>query len=359
MRILVATGSSGGHISPALGFLDALKDKNIETLLVLPKRSIVNQIQPFDYKVDYISISPIKLSLDFNNFFAILKFFKGFLESIFILLFFRPYVVVGFGSLTCVPLVMSAWLFRIRTLIHEQNVVPGRANRFLARFTDKITISFTETKSYFKGYQEKIVLTGNPMRKDLILINRMEASRFFGFTHDKFTILVMGGSLGSHSINVNFLKTISSLSDKYNLQVIHISGLKDYDFLKTRYRDLKVNIRLFSFLKSMQYAYSASDLVVSRAGATSIAEMIFFRIPAIIVPYPYAYKHQLNNAKVLEKKGCAIIIQDNELDADILTPAIIGLINNSDRLKEIRSSYDNFLKTNANDLLLDEVLSLN
>ena len=361
MRILIVTGSSSGHIFPALGFLEVLKDKykNIETLLVLPKKSIVNQTQTFGHKVDYISISPIKLRFDFKNIAAILKFFKSFLESIFILSVFRPHIVVGFGSLTCIPLVMSAWLFRIKTLIHEQNVVPGRANRFLARFTDKITISFAETRGYLKDYQKKIALTGNPLRKELIRVDKNKAISFFGFSDDKFTILVMGGSLGSHNINVEFLRAISTISDKRNLQIIHLSGFKDYDLLKQNYKDSNVNVRLFGFLQSMQYAYSACDLVICRAGATSIAEVIFFGIPAIIIPYPYAYGHQLGNAKVLESKGCAIIIQDKELDTDILRQVIVNLLNNSDKLNEMHLSYDNLYMPNANDLLADMVLSLN
>ena len=168
MRILVITGASGGHIFPALGFLDILRDKykDISTLLVLPRiNNIINQMQKFDYQVKYISVSSIKLNLDFKNFMAIFRFFKGTLESIVILLSFKPDIIVGFGSLVSVPMVMLAWLLRIKTLIHEQNVIPGRANRFLARFNDKIAVSFAETEGYLKKYKRKVVLTGNPIRR--------------------------------------------------------------------------------------------------------------------------------------------------------------------------------------------------
>lgn len=362
LRILVITGASGGHIFPVLAFLDTLKEKqknNIDILLVLPKRNITEQLGTFDYNINYLSISSIKLSLDFKNIVAIFRFFKGSLESIFIILRFKPTIVVGFGSLTCIPMVILARVFGIKTLIHEQNIIPGRANRLLTKFTDRIAISFSQTKGYFKDYQRKIVLTGNPIRRELKRCPKFEALDFFGFSDDKFTILVMGGSLGSHNINVGFLENISGLSDKRNLQIIHLAGLKDCDLLKQSYKDLDVCVRLFSFLKPMQYAYSACDLVISRAGATTIAEIIFFRLPAIIVPYPYAYQHQFNNAKILESKGCAIIIEDNQLQhTGILSEVIDELINDPAKLTMMRSHYNNFPDLNANVLLVDEVLSL-
>jgi len=357
MKILVVTGASGGHIFPALSFLDTLKDKykDIDTLLILPKRSLgVSKIAD-DSKIRYISISTINLSFSPRNFIALLRFFKGSLESLILLLEFRPDIVVGFGSLACVPMVLLAWIFRIKTLIHEQNVIPGQANRLLAKFSDKIAISFKETRDYFKGSSRKIVFTGNLIRKELKRIDRNKALDFFGLGSDKFTILVMGGSAGSHRINLGFLNAISKSWSKSDFQIIHSSGLKDYDLLKDSYKDLGINFKLFGFLNEMQHAYSACDLVICRAGATSLSEIIFFGLPAIIIPYPFAYAHQINNAKVLENKGCAIIIKDNELDGNILRQTIEGLINNPKEIKKMRLAYDNIIVANANDLLVDEV----
>jgi len=377
MRVLVATGASGGHIFPALGFIDTLKEryKDIDILLVLPRSSlkliialeegrglpeknIKNQIENFGYKINYISISAIKLSLDFKNMVNILNFFKGTFESIFILLRFQPDIVVGFGSLVCIPLVLFAWAFRIKTLIHEQNVIPGLANRFLAKFTNGINVSFEQTKDYLKNNKKKIVTTGNPIRKQLIQIDKNKALDFFKFSDTKITILVMGGSLGSHKINLAFLKAISELADRSKLQIIHLSGIGDYELLSSHYRDSNVNVRLFSFLKPIQYAYSVSDLVISRGGATTISEIVYFRLPAIIIPYPYAYKHQLSNAKILEENACAIIIKDEELDTDILRKTIESLMNNPDKLENMHSGYNHLPAYHAGDLMVKEVVSL-
>lgn len=360
MRVLVVSGATAGHIFPALSFLDTLnKYNNVDTLLILPKISLERAITiTRGYNVRYISIVQIKPRIDFRNFIAILKFFQGSLESLVLLLEFRPNVVVGFGTLVSAPIVLLAWIFRIRTLIHEQNVIPGRANRFLAKFTDRVAISFVKTKDYFKVHSERIVLTGNPIRNEFKRITKFNALDFFGLSHDKFTILVMGGSSGSHRINTAFLNAISMISDRSKLQVIHLTGLKDYDLINSAYRNLNINAKSFTFLKGMVYAYNASDLVVCRAGATTIAEIIFFGLPAIIIPYPFAYKHQLNNAKFLEAKGGAVIIEDDNLDTPILKETIEGLINNYYRLKKMRDNYNDIPELAAGDLLVKEAMAL-
>lgn len=361
VKILVVTGASGGHIFPALSFLDALKDryKDVDTLLALPKRSQKYNIIPDNYNAHYISIANIKLSFDSRFFFDLLKFFKGSLESLILILGFRPDAVVGFGSLVSIPLVLLAWIFRIRTLIHEQNVIPGRANRFLAKFSDRIAISFEETKNYFKGSSRKVVFTGNPIRREFKRIDKNKALDFFGLSSDGFTILVMGGSIGSHSINTGFASAISKIRDKAKFQIIHLIGYKDYDLLKNSYKDLGINARLFNFLKEMEYAYSVCDLVICRAGATTVTEIIFFGLPAIIIPYPLAYQHQVSNARFLENKGCAIIIKDSELDNGIFSQTIEDLIKNPDKIRNMRANYNNISLPKADDLLVDEVMSLN
>ncbi len=361
MRVLVATGSSGGHIFPALSFLQALegKRKGIDVLLALPKKSIKNRLPKSTFKIKYISISAVRLKWNFKNLLNIFEFLKGSLESLFLLLEFRPHIVVGFGTLSSVPLVIFAWLFRTKTLIHEQNVIPGRANRLLARFVDKIAVSFRETTRYLKD-DYKITLTGNPIRKEFLKeINRAEALNFFGFSEDKFTILVMGGSQGSHKINLAFSRAISSIPDNLRFQVIHISGADDYDLLKDSYRKFNLSIKLFSFLEDMRYAYSVSGLAVCRAGAGTIGELIFFGLPAIIIPYPFAYKHQSANAQVLAETGSAIVIEDDKLNAGILKDTLTGLLNNPARINLMHSSYSSIFKPDAASLLADLALSLN
>lgn len=360
MRILVVAGASGGHIFPALSFLEELKDKDKDArlLLVLPRKNAAGRIEDYGYDVRYISISAVKPQISLRNLGAIWGLFKGALESIFLLRGFSPDLVVGFGSVVSVPLVLFARIFGIKTLIHEQNLLPGRANKFLARFADKIAVSFEKTSCYFAGYNKKTVVTGNPIRRELESCPRIEALRHFGFTDNKFTILVMGGSQGSHNINTAFLRTVSEITDSLRLQIIHLSGPADYDLLKDGYKKISLGIRLFPFLKEMPYAYAASDLAISRCGATTIAEMIFFKLPAILIPYPFAYRHQLDNANVLVEKGCAVLIKDGVLDTGVLKSTLEGIINDPARLKAMRSGYNGFFRSNAASLLAQEALSL-
>jgi UDP-N-acetylglucosamine--N-acetylmuramyl-(pentapeptide) pyrophosphoryl-undecaprenol N-acetylglucosamine transferase len=358
MRVLVVSGASGGHIFPALGLLDALKekDKNVESLLILSRKSLQSGIKIQGYNVGYISLSSVRLSLDSGNLLAIYNCFRGTLESFSAILKFKPDIVIGFGSLVCVPMILFAWFFRIKTLIHEQNVIPGKANRFLAKFCDKIAISFAETRKYLKGYERKTVLTGNPMRQDLIRIDKAKALDFFGFKEDRLTLLVMGGSQASHRINTAFFKSLSELAADHNLQVIHLCGQKDFASLDYGYKDLRINYRLAPFLKEMQYAYSASDLAVCRAGATTVSELIFFKLPAVIVPYPFANAHQMANALVLEEKGCALIVKDALLDSGRLFEILKSLIGYPEKIGDMLGGYDSLGVNDANKLLVENLI---
>lgn len=361
MKVLAVTGASGGHIFPAVSFIQALSKRSgqVDALLVLPKRSLKAGESLAGYKIKYISTSVVTARLTSANLLAIARFVKGFWESLNIIIKFKPDLVVGFGSLDSIPCVFTAWLFRIKTLIHEQNVLPGRANRLLARFSDRVAISFPGSREYFSVSQQKLVLTGNPLRQQVKKIDRDQALGFFGFAGDKFTILVMGGSQGSRHINTGFLNAVAGLSNLSAIQVIHLAGTGDLEGIKEGYRKRNIRAKVFDFLGNIEQAYSASDLAISRSGATTISELIFFKLPAIISPYPFAYSHQLENARILQDKGCAIVIKDDELDKEILRESIGGLINDRVKLERMRLGFEDLPGGNAADLLVDAALSLN
>ncbi|MFA5356619.1 MAG: UDP-N-acetylglucosamine--N-acetylmuramyl-(pentapeptide) pyrophosphoryl-undecaprenol N-acetylglucosamine transferase [Candidatus Omnitrophota bacterium] len=360
MKLLAITGSSGGHIFPALGFLDALNERGTgaQILLILPRDNSGGRIRDLEYKIDYIHASSVKFSLSPRGLGSMFKFLRGTLESIIILFRFRPEVVVGFGSIISIPMVLFARMMGIKVVIHEQNLIPGRANRFLARFADRIAVSFPESSAYLKAYNRKLVFTGNPVRKGLSRIDKDKALDFFGLDSGKFTILVMGGSQGSESVNSAFLKAASTIKERQRFQVIHLAGSRHSASLEDNYKELKIPFRLFDFLEPMQYAYSACDLVVSRAGATAISEIVFYGLPAILIPYPFAYEHQAANAGVLQKRGSAAIIQDTPLAGGILAKNIESFIKGASRAKAITPDED-ALGPTAADRLAEAVLSLN
>lgn len=361
MRVLAVTGTSGGHIFPALALLDSIKktDKNNSAILLIAKNAKERNLEKFGYPVSYISITTIRKSLSVENIISILNFFKSWIESFLVLVRFKPDIIVGFGTLSSVPVIMLAWLFRIKTMIHEQNVLPGRANRFLSRFVDKVAISFNESRFYFKASSKKITFTGNPLRKELKLIDKDKALDFFGFDRSCFTVLVMGGSQGSHNINTALFEALNALSQYFQLQVIHLSGAKDYNLLQEGYKKTNIRCRIFPFLEEMQYAYSAADLLISRSGATTISEAILYKIPAVLIPYPYAYRHQLNNAEVLKGVGTAVIVDDNSLNSGILTKTLKSLLSEKAKLEGMRFAYNNIQIPIDGDILTKEAIALN
>jgi len=344
MKVLVVAGSSGGHIFPALATLDYLKEhfSRADLLLVLPKNNVQKDIEAKGFKLSCIDPVPLGAKINYLNPVSICKFLKSSWQSLIILLRFGPDVVVGFGSIVSVPLVVLSWFFRIKVILHEQNVIPGQANRFLVNFCDRIAISFDQTRGYLKPCSKKIVYTGNPLRKNLIKADKSKCREFFALEENKFTVLVMGGSQGSLGINQGFLKALAALPEKDNLQVIHLAGSLTQAKISRDYSNFSIKSRVFAFLNEMEYAFSLADLAVCRAGATSIQELIYYRIPAILLPYPFAYQHQMANARVLEAKGAATIIEDKDLDSDKLKDILEVILSDPQKLAKMRAGYDNF-----------------
>ena len=357
MRILAVAGASGGHIFPAVGFLDDFKIAypDTKTLLILPKRALDKGFDTGGHPVGAISVSNLSLKPSVRNIVAGINFLKGFFESIVILAQFKPDIVVGFGSIASIPVVVCAWLFRTTVMIHEQNVLPGRANRFLSVISDRIAISFPETAGYFSAQRSNVVWTGNPVRKSLVVIDRGKALDHFGLPSGRRTILVMGGSQASRQINFSFARAFKALRLRDDLQVIHLCGTADKDILEKEYTPCAGSVRLVPFLTDMHYAYSAADLVISRAGATTIAELMKYRIPAILIPYPYAYAHQEQNARVLARAGSAVVVIDADLAGNTLHDVLHAIMQTDTPLENMRRSYDRFAVDNPLSLVEEAV----
>jgi UDP-N-acetylglucosamine--N-acetylmuramyl-(pentapeptide) pyrophosphoryl-undecaprenol N-acetylglucosamine transferase len=360
MRILVVTGKSGGHIFPAVALLDKLRE-NVDTaqlLLVLPQQNVVRGLEGAGFSVRYISIRSIRLRLGAGLLSDIGLFLKGCFESLSLLFAFRPQAVVSFGSLVGIPLVVFSRLLGVKkVIVHEQNVIPGRAQRFAAFFAHRVAISFEETRRYLGGDGQKIVFTGNPVRGNITKIDRVAALQYFSLKEEAVTVLIMGGSQGSGAINKAFLRAARSLSARCRFQVIHLTGMPDYEQVKAEYATMSFESRVFAFLDSVQYALSAADVAVSRGGAASITELMYYRVPAVIIPYPYAYQHQAANARILQDTGTAVVIRDSELDSGALEAALEGLIRGPEKREAMKAGYENFPRFDAASLLTKVVLA--
>ncbi len=368
MKILIAAGGSGGHIFPAVALARTLvrKRPDIEILFVGSNKALDRRI--FEKEgVRFSLLSANKLPYKITP--ALVTFFMRLLldgiKSFFIIGWYRPRVVVGFGGYVSCPVAVFSRLFRIPLLIHEQNVVPGRANRLAFRLADKVAVSFDETRKVLGPGERKAVFTGNPIRVEEFLTiagenSRQDGIKKFGLDKSKFTILVIGGSQGAHFLNETFVKAVSKIDEytRSNLQVIHITGVTDYKWALKAYGDLGLEHVVNSFIDRIEEAYSASDLVVTRSGASVIFELAFFGKPMILVPYPFANAHQAENAKVFSERGAAIAIDEDSLSPEIFKDNILNLFNDRDRLKTLASSARGLGVPTASDNLAKEVLEM-
>jgi UDP-N-acetylglucosamine--N-acetylmuramyl-(pentapeptide) pyrophosphoryl-undecaprenol N-acetylglucosamine transferase len=326
MKILIAAGGTGGHILPAMALAKEIKTRNIgEVLFVISSKKQDRDIIS-GKGIDFIAL-PIA-SLGSKNVFSILNFlarlFAGTIGSVLALLKFRPDAVVGFGGYVSGPIVLAASLLGIRTIIHEQNAYPGKANKILARFVNKIAISFPDAKDYLKGFESKIVFSGNPLREGL-----ERGARDREKPGDSFNALVIGGSQGAHRLNTIVPEAVILMQDSHRnkLNITHIAGKNEKEEVEKSYGKIGIKNRVFSFTEHMARLYNECDFVISRAGAMTVSELLALGIPAILVPYPYAGGHQKLNAAVLEKIGSGILLEEKNLTSCGMRDAILKLMD--------------------------------
>jgi UDP-N-acetylglucosamine--N-acetylmuramyl-(pentapeptide) pyrophosphoryl-undecaprenol N-acetylglucosamine transferase len=340
MKIVVVTGASGGHIFPAIAFCEAVKETRpgVKTLLVLPRGTVANAVDFGSQPVRMIPATAIRPAIGPDTCISVWRFCLALARSLDILLGFKPDIVVGFGSLASVPVVLTAWLLRIPTVLHEQNVVPGRANRFLSRIADRVAVSFEESRELFPS-QRRIIVTGNPVRRQMRRIPQADARAALGLASGIFTVVVTGGSQGSDTINRRFIEAIRSFPRANEVQVIHISGPAQYNAVTAAYTGYGSGVKIVPFLKQMELAYSAADVALCRAGATTCAELQVYSLPALLVPYPFAQGHQSRNAAVLEKRGCVAVIRDADLDPGAIAGFLERCVNDPAFLPRMKQSY--------------------
>ncbi|MFZ3062292.1 MAG: undecaprenyldiphospho-muramoylpentapeptide beta-N-acetylglucosaminyltransferase [Actinomycetota bacterium] len=329
MRVIISAGGTGGHLYPAIALADELKSLRSETdiLFFTGKSSLERElVWKSGYAARYLDVQGFrrKISLDFLR--ASVRASKGFLQASEFMGIFLPHIVVGCGGAVSAPVVMAARYRKIPTLIHEQNVIPGLTNRLLARFASAIAISFEDSRAYFPG-RKGVELTGNPIRRGVLDVSREEALSTFDFDSRRKTLTVFGGSQGSRTINEAVISCYSLIRDR-DIQILHLTGEGDYAYVSQRMSAVtkstdRVAYRARPYLDQMGLAYAVSDLVVTRAGGATVAELTAWGCPALLVPYPYAPRaHQERNARVLKDAGAAEILLNKELNGENLAGAI-------------------------------------
>ncbi|MEK3887060.1 undecaprenyldiphospho-muramoylpentapeptide beta-N-acetylglucosaminyltransferase [Bacillus sp. FSL K6-3431] len=325
MKIIVSGGGTGGHIYPALALIRTIKKEYPKTqfLYIGTEKGLeADIIRRENIPFETINITGFKRSLSLENLKTIFRFFKGVRDSKKLLKKFNPDAVVGTGGYVCGPVVYAAAKKRIPTIIHEQNSIPGLTNKFLSRYVDKVAVCFEQVREYFP--ESKVVLTGNPRASEVIGKKKMGVIQSFGLRDDLPIALIFGGSRGARPINEVVIKSLSQLSTK-PYQVLYVTGESHYDEVRKEaelFGEFN-NIVILPFIHNMQELLASVDVVIGRAGATSLAEITALGLPSILIPSPYVTNnHQEKNAEALVEKGAAYMLTEKELTSQRLIEAI-------------------------------------
>jgi UDP-N-acetylglucosamine--N-acetylmuramyl-(pentapeptide) pyrophosphoryl-undecaprenol N-acetylglucosamine transferase len=338
LKIIMAGGGTGGHLFPGIAIAREFKKRRpaSEILFVSTgnplERTVVAKA---GFAMATITVEGLKGRGIWRQGLALVKLPKSMIQALRIVLRTRPQLVVGLGSYSAGPTVLAAWLTRIGIVLHEQNLLPGITNRFLSRFADRICVSFDQTAKRFDA--SRVVWTGNPVRTDILDSGGQDdCGRRILEKNGRFAVLVIGGSQGAHSINLAVVEALEHLEGKDRFAFIHQTGAADQSMVNEAYARHRVTAVVEAFFDDMAACYQAADLIVCRAGATTIAEITALGKAAVFIPFPHAAdNHQVLNANTLVESGAAEMISEDDLNGEGLAERIEYLASHPDILKAI------------------------
>jgi len=361
LKIIISGGGTGGHIFPAIAIANAIKAKrpDADILFVGAKGKMeMEKVPRAGFKIEGLWISGFQRKLTLRNLLFPVKLLSSLLRASRIIRSFKPDVAVGVGGYASGPLLEMATRKGIPALIQEQNSYAGVTNRLLAKKVQRICVAYENMERYFP--QEKLVLTGNPVRSDLTEVpaTREEALAHFGLDPAKKTLLLFGGSLGARTLNQAMAASTAALREREDVQVLWQCGrLYVKDFKQSETAQLP-NVQMQAFIDRMDLAYKMADLVVCRAGALTISELQLVGKPAMLVPSPnVAEDHQTKNALALVERDAAIMLPDAEAKARMV-PEALALLDHPERLQELATNVYAMAKTDAAERIAEEVLNL-
>lgn len=363
LKAIFAGGGTGGHLFPAIAIANRLRNRvepetQTEFLFVGTKRGLEYRMRKrLEYPLVTINVRGLQRSLTLVNLLFPFVLLGSIIKSLIIITRFKPDIVIGTGGYVMAPVILAAVLLGRRRVIQEQNSYPGLATRKLAGMVNKLFLGFGSAARFFKK-STNLIETGNPVKEIIGKVSRLDGLNFFRLDSNKKTILILGGSLGASKINNNIKGGLEKLPDNY--QLIWQTGERDYKEVAVYAGDKVSGRALFPFLNRMELAYAAADLVIARAGAITLAEIAVCKLPAILIPYPFATgDHQMTNASDFSKNGSAVIIEDGHLDKAGLLEKVVEL-HESGQIKNMSeaasTNFEN--RTPAVDKIVDEILGL-
>ncbi len=361
MKALISGGGTGGHIFPAISIANEIKQEfpDSEILFVGAKGKMEMQKVPAaGYDIIGLPIRGFQRRITYKNISFFFNLLVSMIKASKVIRKFRPDIAVGVGGFASGPVLRKATSKKIKTLIQEQNSYAGVTNRILSKKVDRICVAYEGMEKYFPA--EKIVLTGNPIRRDILDIETKvaEASEYFKVQANKTTVLVIGGSLGARSINEAIHQDFQKFIDK-DVQVIWQTGQNYFPKVKEQIKELATKgIIVQEFIKRMDLAYSIAKIIISRAGAGTISELALVKKPCILVPSPnVAEDHQTKNAMALVNKQAAVLVEDKKTKENLVNAAT-GLLDDELKMNILKKNIVEFAKPDAAKSILEEIKKL-
>ncbi len=361
IKVIISGGGTGGHIFPAISIANELKRVNAESEILFvgaEGRMEMEKVPAAGYKIVGLRITGIQRKFDLRNLSLPFKVISCIVKARSIINEFKPDAAVGVGGYASGPLLYAASMMKVPSLIQEQNSFAGITNKILSKRAKKICVAYDGMQNYFP--KKKIAMTGNPVRQDVINIQgkKEEALTYFNLDGNKKTILVIGGSLGALSINEAVRNGLQKFA-AHDIQLVWQSGKNSFAGAKEAAKEFGAKgIRIHDFISRMDLAYAVADVVVSRAGASSVSELELVAKPSVLVPSPnVAEDHQTKNAMALVNKEAVLLVRDSEANGKLVNTAI-GLIGDSEKQKVLSENISKLAMRNSAERIVEEIYSM-
>lgn len=357
-RAIISGGGTGGHIFPAVAIADELKRRNpdIDILFVGAEGKMeMEKVPAAGYKIKGLPIVGFQRKLSLSNFLLPFKIIGSMIKARKIVKEFKPEVVVGVGGYASGPTLKASTMLGVPSMVQEQNSFPGKTNKLLSKSVQKICVAYDGLERFFP--QDKIVITGNPTRKEMVSVEGKEAEgyEFYGFDPNKKTILIIGGSLGARTLNESVIHKLEELKSS-GVQVLWQCGKLYHERLAEELKDTDLGtVKMVQFITRMDLAYAVADVVISRAGAISVSELCLVQRPTILVPSPnVAEDHQTKNAMALVEKDAAMLVKDVD-SKEVLVGEVLELINDEAKCTKLSENIAKLGKPNATGDIVDQL----
>ncbi len=356
MRFVIAAGGTGGHLFPGLAVGEVLLARGHEVMLLISEKEIdaLATKGRTEFRIEKVtgeglqSKSPIALL----RFWWKLQAAKRQCARLYA--DWKPAAVLGMGGFTCFAPIVAGRKRGVPTFVHESNAIPGRANRWNAKYVTRVLLGFEECRTHFPKAQCEVV--GTPVRGALRKpVFRASALASFGLPPTQKTLLIMGGSQGASGINKRVAEALPGLRDR--VQVIHLTGKSDEESMRTAYAKAGIAAHVAAFHHAMQEAYGAADIAIARSGAASLTELSYFGLPSVLIPYPFAAEdHQTANARIFDRAGAGLLVKESDATGDMLAAKIIGLLDSPERLAEMSQKARALAPSDAAERVADTML---